>query len=185
MSTKLFDDIDIDDLAGTLSIELGDYPIPGDTAEADVDGADLMVRVRLEHDPDTTLDDYDEMIYGRLAYIQNNYMPQRPDGFDGRARKLWTGGDVYWWQPPSDLEAEQLGALADVVTSILEYGFTGVWAEVYGTARDAYSREYQVEMATAYMGGFDPMDKYATSQDVLADLVGDALHQAMQLSEAA
>ena len=79
-----------------------------DGTTADI-GADLRVVLHLEHDPDTSISDYDG--YGKTEkyahrYVHGESRTPRPDDFDGSARKIEVAqGYWIWWQPADDMKS--------------------------------------------------------------------------------
>src|SRR5690606_5029391 len=51
----------------------------------------------------------------------------RPDGMDGRARKVYTDGrDSVWWQVPDDVPAESIADMGRTIRDLLEFGYSVV-----------------------------------------------------------
>ena len=103
----------------------------GAPATAEYNG--VTYRAKIEPDEDTSIFD-DGDWYGNLAWViadrWTGHAEPRPTGFDGRARKLQTrGGDPIWWQPPADVPADSLDAMASNILEILEYGYHGLILE--------------------------------------------------------
>lgn len=89
----------------------------------------------------------DEDWIGKVAVCERDR--SRPDGFDGAARKVGSHhGDIYWWQPPSDVLGNDASVelLRRELIDILNYGYSlisvelqeqcshGDWHEVAGTS---------------------------------------------------
>lgn len=111
--------------------------------------------------------------YGALAPITDrwyHFPPTRPDGFDGRARKIHTRDGDYWWQPPADVTDEHLSAMRENLTELLEWGYSTVALELLdGT--DAYGSPIVVQVAS--LGAVDLTGNEPA--DVLGDVLGDLL----------
>lgn len=95
--------------------------------------AGMTFRATWEIDYDMSIFD-DGDWYGALAWVKTERWggrdENRPDGFDGAARKLQTrGGDPVWWQPPADVPADKLNDMASTILDILEYGYRGIVVE--------------------------------------------------------
>lgn len=149
-----------------------------DLTDLDHDGATVdlpdgrTLRVRVETDHDTTIDDFD--CYGQTAWVEydrdTGSASPRPDGFDGRARKLHAyGGDAFWWQPPFDMgmadDPETVRKNADLVVDLVSFGFKGVILEMLD-GEDAYGSP--IVRGVASVWGVDD-----TAEEYVRDLVGE------------
>ena len=106
------------------------------------------------------LNDWD--CYGRVQWAGRGGRSDRPAGFDGAARKLWTRNDCFWWQPPADLVNNNL-ALAELlpkVRDILEYGFR-VW-KVEVDRRCSCCGSYTM-IGSYSFGGYEPFEEPYTA----------------------
>ena len=133
------------------------------------------LRVRIEPDYDTNINDFD--CYGAVEPASTRYNdyeegPRRPDGFDGNAEKIeYARGAWMWWQPPADIPRTDpaFPKFRDAVRDILEMGFSGVILErLDGT--DAYGRDIVTDVASLW--GIDSLaDSYL--REVVKDLAHD------------
>ena len=136
--------------------DLSDLTDDGDTYELP-DGRTL--RLRFEPDDINPFDDNPDF-YGLIAWTERHrdYVgdAQRPEGFNGAARKLWAGGDRFWWQPPKDVieqGPDAVESMASQVKELAEYGYCCLILEVlYG--EDAYHRP--IVVAATSLGGIEP-----------------------------
>lgn len=97
------------------------------------DGSVLTLTV--EHDPFWSIFDDGDWL-GSFAAVQqtrwSGYDAPRPEGFDGRARKLHVGRshDGVWWQPPADIvDTDAINSMRREVLNLLEYGYSIVAVE--------------------------------------------------------
>lgn len=122
--------------------------------------------LKLEPDQDTSIMDGDAGDwFGELAWDgpRNAYgWPTRPDGMDGRARKLTRDRDAaIWWQPPADVtEPDLLRTMARQIRDILEYGYTVVVLETS-------------DGRSVAIGGVEPF----ADRDYMADIVGSLVDE--------
>lgn len=127
------------------------------------------LRLRIEPDDTTTINDYD--CYGKVSLIYRGDS-DRPAGFDGMAEKLWGYHEQYWWQPPDDLRKEwhtyeHKTHLRKVVHEILSFGFECYWLELCA-GTDAYGKPVIVDYVVT--GGYEPMMSDTDKVDVVMDL---------------
>ena len=148
----------------------------GDTFELE-DGRTL--RLKVEPDDDSSImDEQGEGVWcGRLAWVNRDrwtgHDAPRPDGFDGRARKLQrNSGDPIWWQPPEDLDADNIVAMSKTLLDLLEYGYCGVIVELCD-GEDAYHRPIVVK--TASLWGIEPFPDKDYLAEVVRELVEEVL----------
>lgn len=122
-----------------------EYPQDVDLSELTDDGDTLDVsdtlrlRLRIEHDSDTSINDYD-FYYGRTEWGNTFGRPQRPKGMDGAAEVIDRDGRyVQWWQPPADMKRTDPGfaGLRRLVLDLIKYGFQCVELEAWEPAYDA------------------------------------------------
>lgn len=133
-----------------------------------------FLRLRIEPDLDTTLDDYADC-YGRIGWGMKNPATgreYRPEGFDGNAERLSIMHDVIWWQPPADVprDSETFNQIRDLVRDIASFGFSRIVLE-YGHGADAYGRLIVRDYAS--MGGVEPLVDREHVASILGDLVAD------------
>lgn len=120
-------------MADTLSElldELADASY-GSPVTAEYEG--VTYRAKIEPDEDSSIFD-DGDWYGSLTWVTHNtwtgQADPRPSDYDGAARKLQTrGGDPIWWQPPADLDAENIEAMRTTILDIMEDGYSGLILE--------------------------------------------------------
>lgn len=142
----------------------------GSDATVEADGQ--TYRARIVPDADHSIFD-DGDWFGRLQWVgtdrDTGRPAPRPDGFDGRARKLQSGrGDPIWWQPPADVADDDLGTLGRTILDLLEFGYVGVIVErLDGT--DAYGQP--IVSAVASLWGIGGLDDEAEVAEVIGDLL--------------
>lgn len=121
------------------------------------------LRLRIDTDQDTEINDYD--CYGKIEWIaRGHYQDPRPEGFDGRARKLWGSSHPFWWQPWEGATEAQIAEAAPSIRELAEYGFKLVGLELRETLRDSRGTEHTTVVDTAWIGGVD---------EFYSDLIGD------------
>jgi hypothetical protein len=113
----------------SASLELARLATYGSTPWLDLDDGS-RVRVRIEGDHDSKLSDYGDS-FGR---VQESRGRDRPEGFDGAARKIDSRQGPLWWQPPADV-AKDAAVLASVEERVRGYylehwSFIGVVVKV-------------------------------------------------------
>lgn len=97
----------------------------------------------------------------------------RPDGFDGRARKV--GRDrSWWWQPGEWFTDDTIEHFAHRLTELLEYGADLVTIE-WCRGTDAYGAP--VVAAWSALGGVTDTGDADVMRDVLTDLLADVSGQ--------
>lgn len=160
-------------MASGLAQELAQslrWASPGDRAEHPL-ADDVAVRVRLEPDDMTTLDDWGDC-YGTFEFVNDRYgQGQRPSGFDGNAEKLCAnGGDPMWWQPPADVKRTDpsFAEFRRIVLELLEFGWVGVIVERL-EGEDDYGHGIVRDHASLW--GIESMVK----PDYLAEVIDDLL----------
>lgn len=133
---------------GRVRDALGDLWDDGDVVE--VDGR--RVRLRIEVDHDTTVDDFEDC-YGLFRWERGSV---RPAGFDGAAEVVDRDGRAgrLWWQPPADVQRgdSRFSSVRQGALDALRDGFREVILEVLDGA-DAYGRD--VVRAFASCGGVE------------------------------
>lgn len=140
----------------------------GDTVEAH----GVTWSLETSGDADTQLHDFD--CYGRVHWLGVFWDQQRPPGFSGRAEKISTGRDSYWWQPPSDIDAalwhsdsEYRAELRRTVLDILSDGFQIV---SLSGRRACVCCGAVREVAGSALGGIEPFPDRAYLAEIAADL---------------
>lgn len=135
----------------------------------------LELRLIVEHDPDADVfDDGDH--FGALAYVRTNRCTgqdePRPDGFDGRARKINYGNNdgTVWWQPPADVtDPDDLESIRSWLWDRLTYGYLVVGLELCDAETDAAGQHYV--HAQHWIGGVDEF-----YSDLVRDLADEIWH---------
>ncbi len=137
-----------------------------------------MLRLKIEQD-ESSVDMWSDDCYGNLALVEwprhGGHEKPRPEGFNGRARKIQANrSDAYWWQPPADVNDAHVGDLMQLVTSIVREGFYSVGVELMdGT--DAYGRS--IVTHAQWLSGIEPMagtweqERYAASRAYYNDTI--------------
>lgn len=102
---------------------------------------------------------------------------RRPDGMDGRARKLRVGhgGDPVWWQVPADVPDDAIPTMARNIEDLLEYGYSVVVVKLRETVTDSRGEAHTVTVSMASMGGIEPFPDADYLAYVAADLVAEVL----------
>lgn len=120
----------------------------------------LELRLIIEPDPDYDVIHEDPACIGRLAYIEryrwSGQDEPRPDGFDGRARKITYGNNdgAVWWQPPADVtDPDDLESIRSWLWDRLTYGYAQVGLELRDIETDAAGQHYV--HAQQWIGGVD------------------------------
>lgn len=149
------------------------------SAEHDFDDGTTL-RVTVETDHDTNLDDFD--CYGTFADANASHWRgfknvQRPEGFDGNAEKLWYGNDgPWWWQPSPDGPKRGTPEFArerDHIRELLAFGFVGVIVALRETC-DCCDHAHETESDSLW--GIDSLD-----DDYGIDIVADMLPSCVTL----
>ena len=167
----------VDDLAAALMA--GD-PTYGAPSRVDLpDGRWLTMAV--EPDDIDPLDDMGEGTWtGPVVAVERSswsiHPEPRPDGFDGRARKLHVHdlGD-YWWQVPDDIPAEHVDEFGRSICDLLEYGYSVVVVKLRENVTDSRGEAHTVTVSMASMGGIEPFPDADYLADVAADLIAEVL----------
>lgn len=119
-------------------------------------GNGLVLRLIVDPDEHASILDEEDWC-GKLEPISGSnwfdYPPTRPNGFDGRARKLRVGpsGDGWWWQPPADLADEHLTETARSITDLMEGGYYVITAEWLLASSDTA----EIDLGGASIGGVE------------------------------
>lgn len=155
-------------------------PSPGAPASlALADGRTLVMVV--DHDEwSNPMDDMGEGTWtGRVEFgtrSRTTGYDQRPDGMDGRARKLQTrDGDPIWWQVPADVPDDAIPTMARNIEDLLEYGYLMVVVKLRETVTDSRGEAHTVTVSMASMGGIEPFPDADYLAYVAADLVAEVL----------
>lgn len=131
-----------------------------------------VIRFMEEPDYDTRIEDFVDC-YGKVSYIWKwDYQPQRPEGFDGRARIIHTIHERYWWQPPADLADEHLKHTGFLVSEILEWGFYIYTLEVVEACEKCAQFEVTDRCA---IGGMEPTTDMDSRIEVIRDLLSNII----------
>ena len=148
-----------------------------------------QLRLTIEHDDQASINDYD--CYGTVSWVDSyrSGRARRPSEMDGAAAKLQVGrGDWVWWQPPRDMTsakrwggdpdewAQQLNALREHVTELVEYGFSVVGVQLHELVLDSRGHEHWVLLNADYIGGVDSV-KPEYLRDYLADMISGLTDQ--------
>lgn len=164
-----------------IAAELVDRdPTYGAPSRVDLpDGRWLTMEV--EPDDIDPLDDMGEGTWaGPVVAVERSswsiHPEPRPDGFDGRARKLscHDRGD-YWWQVPDDVPADKIDAFGQSIRDLLEYGYSYVVVKLHEEVADSIGGTHEVEVNRAGLGGIEPFPDDAYLTEVAADLVAEVL----------
>lgn len=135
------------------------------------DGRVLVLHV--EQDSDTSVNDFD--CYGRIEWTRDNdYGPQRPSEFTGRARIL--DRDHYsslWWEPYWDKDyhptTEQMREEEGRMRDLLRFGFSQVGLELLEKC-DHCGNWHTV--TTEWIGGIDSLEG-GHLMELMADLLAE------------
>lgn len=127
-----------------------------------------IIRAKVVPDEIASISDSD--CYGKVSWVDRwNSQAVRPDEFDGKACKMWTQHDQYWWQPPEDVPTESLQELKNLVSDLMSYGFSGVVVELCSGV-DAYNRPIVVDVRSLW--GIDSVGN-GYMGEVVSDLVSE------------
>ncbi len=142
--------------------------LDGDGAKVTLAG-DYILRLRISGDEFMTIDDFEDF-YGRVT-PQNKRDSRRPEGFNGRARKITNPSGTYWWQPPADVADDQLAELKRSVAQLIEYGFISVTLELI-QGQDGYGRPIVREHVSTFGVEWDasPSDIARIACDLFEEL---------------
>ena len=154
-------------------------PSPGAPASlALADGRTLVMVVVI--DDANPMDDMDEGTWtGRVEFgtrDRTTGYDVRPDGMDGRARKLQTrGDDPIWWQVPADVPDDAIPAMARNIVDLLECGYIAVGVKLREAVTDSIGGAHTVTVREAWMGGIEPFPDPEYLAYVAADLIAEVL----------
>lgn len=145
--------------------------------EAD-DGREFVIKLHIEHDPDTSINDYES--YGQLSSWtpNNDWGSRRPRGFGPLARIICRDRhSTMWWQPTPELwgsdkpwDGPTFEADWIIAKTLFEDGFYQVGLSLHETVTDSLGGEHNVEVRSTWIGGVDD-----ASPTYLRDLVSDLL----------
>ncbi len=168
------------ELVETLTSDGDEYPLSDN----------LKLRLLIEHDPHTTINDYD--CYGKCSKYAYDYRDDgfrnRPDGFTGRARKIEVDrGLVMWWEPYDEtygwqddagewhygkweqLPRDEMRRQINFITDLLREGFKAVGLRLMERVEDRLGHDHWVQVDTAWIGGVDDVSS-ANLPDLILDL---------------
>lgn len=151
----------------------------GDTYEFETDdGREFVIKLHTEHDPDTSINDYES--YGQLSgwTRDSDWGSRRPNGFGPLARIICRDrGSTMWWQPlpevwgtPKPWDGPTFEADWIIAKALFEDGFAQVGVSLHETVTDSLGGEHHVEVRSAWIGGVD-----STAAEYMRDLVSDLL----------
>ena len=165
-----------------LAAELIDRdPSPGAPTRANLpDGRHLTLSLEVDEWSDPLDDMGDGTWTGRVEFgIRDRWTgrDRRPDGMDGRARKLRVGrgGDPVWWQVPADVPDESIPAMGAAISDLLEYGYLTATVHLWETVTDSRGKPHTVEVASASLGGIEPFPDHTYLHEIASELVGEVL----------
>lgn len=167
----------VDDLAAALVAGDPTYGVP---SRVDLpDGRWLTMAV--EPDDIDPLDDMGEGTWtGPVVAVERSswsiYPEPRPDGFNGRARKLHVHdrGD-YWWQVPDDIPAGSVVEFGRSICDLLAYGYSCVVVKLHERVTDSTGGTHAVVVDRAALGGIEPFPSDEYLAVVAGDLVAEVL----------
>ena len=141
-------------------------------------GVSYVARFITAEDRFTSIDDFEDW-YGRVKWAR---WGDRPDGFDGAARKIWTRSDCYWWQPPADIVNNnlRLAEMMGTVRNILEYGFQVARVEI--DRRCDCCGSYTM-IGSETFGGYEPF--WFTDSGSAGDMAAELLELAWEQTDVA
>lgn len=163
--------MDLDAIARELNYDRDEYELD--------DGR--VIRFRVEQDSSDVMDMWTDDAYGKIAPVEthrySDYEAPRPDGFNGRARKISLRDESYWWQPPADVPDEQIAKWYQTARQLLEEGFYSFGVELRDEDGSVIDDEW--------MGGVEPsaLGWDADAHDYRRDLLGDLLIELMGRDE--
>jgi hypothetical protein len=151
----------------------------GDTYEFEADdGRVFVIKLHTEHDPDSSINDYES--YGQLSKWErdNDYGSQRPHGFGPLARIIARDrGSTLWWQPlpevwgtPKPWDGRTFEADWIIAKALFEDGFHQVGVSLHETVIDSFGGDHEVEVRSTWIGGVD-----STAREYMRDIVSDLL----------
>lgn len=136
-----------------------------DGAKFEHEGA--VYRIRIEPDEDYTVFDSGDW-YGKLEWGND-----RPDGFDGRARKLsrYMNRVSYdlWWQPPADVEDDRLDDYIQTLVDLIEHGYNSIGVEKLEKCDLGHLHNAN----EAWLGGVEA----TADRDYLQEIISDLLYE--------
>jgi hypothetical protein len=157
-------------MSTTTIPDMTDLTDDGDTIDL---GNGLSLRLRIETDMDTDVNDFD--CYGKVEWTSGGYglTPNRPDDFTGAARIIARDrGSALWWQPWTGATEQEANDFLPTIRERVEYGFYLIGLELRETVTDSRGGSHTVELDTAWLGGVDD-----TSAETLADILPDLWYQ--------
>lgn len=164
-----------------LAAELIDRdPSPGAPTRANLpDGRHLTLSLEVDEWSDPLDDMGDGTWTGRVEFgIRDRWTgrDRRPDGMDGRARKLPTrSGESLWWQVPADVPDESIREMGAAIADLIEYGYSIVTVHLWETVQDSRGNDHRVEVGAASLGGIEPFPDHTYLYEIASELVGEVL----------
>jgi hypothetical protein len=150
--------------------------------EAD-DGRVFVIKLHTEHDPDSSINDYES--YGQLStWTRDGFCGStRPRGFGPLARIICRDrGSTLWWQPTPELwgtpkpwDGPTFEADWIIAKTLFEDGFYQVGVSLHETVTDSLGGEHVVEVCSAWLGGVDSAEG-EWLRDIVSDLLADLFH---------
>ena len=131
-----------------------------------------LFRVSTEPDQWGDLRD-DEDWYGKVSLIdpRRDEQGNRPEGFDGAARKVDYREGRFWWQPPADVLADPdlLRAMRQSLVNLVDFGYKCVTVELLGPEPDYFGGFITRDCRS--MGGLEPFDEIGPAvQELMGDI---------------
>ena len=130
-----------------------------------------LFRVSTEPDQWAYLRDAEDW-YGKAEIIDSRAeQGNRPEGFDGAARKVDYRDGRFWWQPPADALAdpELLASMRRSLVDLVDYGFKRVTVELLDPEPDYFGRFITRDRRS--MGGLEPFDEIGPAvQELMGDI---------------
>ena len=129
---------------------------------------------------ETHFDDISEWgeVYGRTQWTRDgDYGAVRPSDFTGAAEILRHDHNYSLWWEPYDLkgltggrEGQAFRDYRTMVSEIMEWGFCVMGLKLYEEVADSRGGTHRVEVASAYVGGIEPMcDVQGDCREMLED----------------
>ena len=151
-----------------VDLEPGEYPSDEGTYRT---SAGQLFRVTTDADEWMDLRDAGDW-YGRAEFFEyRDGRKERPEGFDGGARKIDLRYGFLWWQPPTDALAdpELLESLRRGLRDLADFGYKVVTVETLDAETDYYGRS--IVRNGASLGGIEPFDEIGPMvRDLIAEL---------------
>ena len=130
-----------------------------------------LFRVSTEPDQWGDLRDAEDW-YGKVGIIDlRTEQENRPEGFDGAARKVNYRGGRFWWQPPADVLADPdlLASMRHDLVDLVDYGYKCVTVELLDPEPDYFGGFITRDCRS--MGGLEPFDEIGPAvQELMGDI---------------